>query len=76
MKLFRHGVKGQEKPGIMDAQGRHRDLSGVIGDIEPQLLASGFAPLQQLNPASLPEVAATARLAEPVARVGSLSASV
>jgi 2,4-diketo-3-deoxy-L-fuconate hydrolase len=70
MKLFRHGVKGQEQPGILDAQGRHRDLSGIIGDIEPQLLASGFAPLKQLNPASLPEVAATARLAEPVARVG------
>jgi 2-keto-4-pentenoate hydratase/2-oxohepta-3-ene-1,7-dioic acid hydratase in catechol pathway len=70
MKLFRHGPKGQEKPGMLDAQGRRRDLSGVIGDIEPQLLASGFAPLQQLNPDSLPEVAATARVAEPVARVG------
>jgi 2-keto-4-pentenoate hydratase/2-oxohepta-3-ene-1,7-dioic acid hydratase in catechol pathway len=70
MKLFRHGVRGQEKPGILDAQGRHRDLSGVIGDIDPQLLASGFAPLRQVNPAALPEVPAAARLAEPVARVG------
>jgi 2-keto-4-pentenoate hydratase/2-oxohepta-3-ene-1,7-dioic acid hydratase in catechol pathway len=70
MKLFRHGVKGQEKPGILDARGRRRDLSGIIGDIDPQLLAGGFAPLKQVNPASLPEVAATARFAEPVARVG------
>jgi 2-keto-4-pentenoate hydratase/2-oxohepta-3-ene-1,7-dioic acid hydratase in catechol pathway len=70
MKLFRHGVKGQEKPGILDAQGRHRDLSGVICDIDPQLLAGGFAPLRQVNPTALPEVPAAARLAEPVARVG------
>ncbi|HTC44942.1 MAG TPA: fumarylacetoacetate hydrolase family protein [Steroidobacteraceae bacterium] len=70
MKLFRHGIKGQEQPGILDAQGLRRDLSGVIGDIDPQLLASGFAPLRQVNPAALPAVPAAARLAEPVARVG------
>jgi 2,4-diketo-3-deoxy-L-fuconate hydrolase len=70
MKLFRHGPKGQEKPGILDAQGRRRDLSGVVADIDRQLLASGCAALQEVNPTSLPEVAATARLAEPVAGVG------
>jgi 2-keto-4-pentenoate hydratase/2-oxohepta-3-ene-1,7-dioic acid hydratase in catechol pathway len=70
MKLFRHGPKGQEKPGILDAQGRRRDLSGIVADIDRQLLASGCAALKALNPATLPEVAATARLAEPVAGVG------
>ena len=70
MKLFRHGPKGLEKPGILDAQGRRRDLSGVVADIDRQLLASGCAALQEVNPTSLPEVAATARLAEPVAGVG------
>ncbi|MGC1457088.1 MAG: fumarylacetoacetate hydrolase family protein [Steroidobacteraceae bacterium] len=70
MKLFRHGPKGQEKPGVLDAQGRRRDLSGVVADIDRQLLASGCAALQAVNPAGLPEVAATARLAEPVAGVG------
>jgi 2,4-diketo-3-deoxy-L-fuconate hydrolase len=70
MKLFRHGAKGQEKPGILDVQGRRRDLSGIVADLDPQLLASGFAALKSVNPATLPEVAATARLAEPVARVG------
>jgi 2-keto-4-pentenoate hydratase/2-oxohepta-3-ene-1,7-dioic acid hydratase in catechol pathway len=70
MKLFRHGPKGKEKPGMLDAQGRRRDLSGIVADIDRQLLASGCAALKALNPATLPEVAATARLAEPVAGVG------
>ena len=30
MKLLRHGAKGAEKPGLLDAQGQVRDLSGVI----------------------------------------------
>jgi 2-keto-4-pentenoate hydratase/2-oxohepta-3-ene-1,7-dioic acid hydratase in catechol pathway len=70
MKLFRHGAKGQEKPGILDAQGRRRDLSGIVIDIDPQLLASGFAALKDANVASLPEVPAVARFAQPVAAVG------
>jgi 2-keto-4-pentenoate hydratase/2-oxohepta-3-ene-1,7-dioic acid hydratase in catechol pathway len=70
MKLFRHGAKGQEKPGILDALGRRRDLAGVIPDIDPSLLASGVAGLQEVNVASLPEVPAAARFAEPVAAVG------
>jgi 2,4-diketo-3-deoxy-L-fuconate hydrolase len=70
MKLFRHGLKGHEKPGIVDAQGRHRDLSGIAPDIGPLLLASGFAALRGVNTASLPEVPAAARLAQPVAAVG------
>jgi 2,4-diketo-3-deoxy-L-fuconate hydrolase len=70
MKLFRHGAKGREKPGILDGQGRRRDLSGIVADIDPPLLASGFTALKTLDPATLPDVAASARLAEPVARVG------
>jgi len=70
MKLFRHGTKGQEKPGILDAQGRHRDLSGIIHDIDPLLLAGGFAALKGVSTTSLPEVPTVVRLAEPVAPVG------
>jgi 2-keto-4-pentenoate hydratase/2-oxohepta-3-ene-1,7-dioic acid hydratase in catechol pathway len=70
MKLFRHGVKGQEKPGMLDAQGRRRDLSGVVRDIDPQLLAGGFSALAAVNAAGLPEVATTVRLAQPVGAVG------
>jgi 2-keto-4-pentenoate hydratase/2-oxohepta-3-ene-1,7-dioic acid hydratase in catechol pathway len=70
MKLFRHGTKGHEKPGILDAQGRRRDLSGVIHDIDRLLLAGGFAALKGVSTASLPEVPTASRLAEPVAAVG------
>ena len=34
MKLLRFGPQGQEKPGLLDAQGKLRDLSKVVGDIE------------------------------------------
>jgi 2-keto-4-pentenoate hydratase/2-oxohepta-3-ene-1,7-dioic acid hydratase in catechol pathway len=70
MKLFRHGAKGHEQPGILDAQGHRRDLSGMIADINPALLASGFAAIAAVNTASLPEVPSGARLAPPVAAVG------
>ncbi len=70
MKLFRHGPKGQEKPGILDAEGGHRDLSGVIRDIDPALLASGCAALRGVDPAVLPQLRQGSRLAEPVGAVG------
>ena len=34
MKLVRYGQPGKEKPGLIDAEGRLRDLSGVIADIK------------------------------------------
>jgi ureidoglycolate lyase/2,4-diketo-3-deoxy-L-fuconate hydrolase len=70
MKLFRHGAKGQEKPGMLDAQGRRRDLSGIVIDIDAQFLATGFAALKDVSAATLPEVPAVARFAEPVGGVG------
>ena len=39
MKLVRYGQAGKEKPGLIDAQGRLRDLSGVIADITPAHLS-------------------------------------
>ena len=36
MKLLRYGPKGQEKPGLLDANGRIRDLSGHLTDITPK----------------------------------------
>ena len=38
MKLVRYGQPGKEKPGLIDAEGRLRDLSGVVKDISPDLL--------------------------------------
>ena len=39
MKLVRFGAKGKEKPGLIDKEGKLRDLSGVIADITPEQLA-------------------------------------
>ena len=70
MKLLRHGPKGQEKPGLLDGQGRIRDLSGHIADIDGALLATGLDAIRAIDPETLPEVPAGTRLAEPVGRVG------
>jgi len=71
MKLLRYGPKGQEKPGLLDAQGQVRDLSGVVGDITAAMLTpEGLAPLRAINPASLPPVAAPGRMAPPWSGMG------
>ena len=41
MKLVRYGAPGREKPGIIDADGKIRDLSRVVKDIDSEMLASG-----------------------------------
>jgi 2,4-diketo-3-deoxy-L-fuconate hydrolase len=57
MKLVRYGVRGQEKPGMIDMDGRVRDLSGVVADIAgPALTPEGLARLRAIDPASLPVV--------------------
>jgi 2,4-didehydro-3-deoxy-L-rhamnonate hydrolase len=43
MKLCRYGLRGSEKPGMIDAKGRIRDLSGVVTDITPDTLAAARA---------------------------------
>jgi 2,4-diketo-3-deoxy-L-fuconate hydrolase len=65
LKLMRHGPKGAEKPALVDAQGRVRDLSEVIDDITPATLSrQGLVALRRIDPASLPEVKPT-RIAPP-----------
>jgi 2,4-didehydro-3-deoxy-L-rhamnonate hydrolase len=57
MKLLRHGPKGQEKPGLLDAQGRVRDLSALLPDITPTTLSpAGLAALHGLDLNALPVV--------------------
>jgi len=71
MKLVRHGNPGKEKPGLVDADGRIRDLSGVVPDIGPaQLGAAVLNKLRKVNPARLPLVRGTPRYGCPVNGVG------
>lgn len=57
MKLLRHGPKGHEKPGVLDAQGRVRDLSALIGDLTPRHLSpEGLAALRSIDVNALPIV--------------------
>jgi len=71
VKLLRYGDKGAEKPGLLDAGGTIRDLSGVIDDIDATVLAEHrLRELAALEPASLPAVGTNPRLGPPVAKVG------
>ena len=65
MKLLRHGPKGHERPALLDAEGRVRDLSALLPDITPATLSpAGLAALASVNPDTLP-VVPQGRLAVP-----------
>ena len=71
MKLVRYGTAGQEKPGLIDAQGVLRDLSAHIADVRGEHLgADSLARLAALDAASLPEVPGIPRLGPCVAGTG------
>ena len=76
MKLLRVGAPGQEKPAILDADGKARDLSSVIGDIAGDaLLPESLAKIAAIDPSSLP-VLGDGRIGPVSARSASSSASV
>ena len=67
MKLVRYGAKGKEKPGLIDKEGKLRDLSGVISDITPdQLAPAALARLAKLDTAKLPLVKGKKRFGVPL----------
>jgi 2-keto-4-pentenoate hydratase/2-oxohepta-3-ene-1,7-dioic acid hydratase in catechol pathway len=67
MKLLRYGPAGREKPGLLDASGAIRDLSGQIEDITPaQLLPQALKRLAAIDPQSLPKVDGPQRYGPPV----------
>ena len=58
MKLLRHGLRGHERPGLVDHDGKIRDLSAQVGDFTAADLApERLARLRSVDIASLPEVA-------------------
>ncbi|HKX09293.1 MAG TPA: fumarylacetoacetate hydrolase family protein [Stellaceae bacterium] len=73
MKLLRYGPAGQEKPGILDRDGRIRDLSGTVSDIGPEAISpASLDKLRRVDPGTLPAVAGTPRIGPCVARVPKL----
>ena len=69
MKLIRYGKPGQEKPGIIDAEGNARSVVDLISDWDGEHLnAKVLAKIAKINPAKLPLVKPKTRLGSPVAR--------
>lgn len=73
MKLIRHGLRGAEKPGLIDASGTLRDLSGVVPDIADTVLGrDSMRRLAALDPAALPALPTDTRLGACVGAVGNV----
>ena len=69
MKLLRYGPKGAEKPGLLDAGGRIRDLSDHVPDLAGETVSLGVIErLARIDPASLPAVEGQPRIGPCVAR--------
>jgi 2-keto-4-pentenoate hydratase/2-oxohepta-3-ene-1,7-dioic acid hydratase in catechol pathway len=69
MKLVRYGNRGAEKPGLIDADGRLRDLSAHVADIAGDVLAN-LDRLHGIDPASLPLVDGNPRYGACVGQIG------
>ncbi len=75
MKLLRYGPPGQEKPGLLDRDGKIRDLSGAVRDIDGAALApTELDRLRRLDPASLPLVPGNPRLGPCVGAISKIVA--
>jgi 2-keto-4-pentenoate hydratase/2-oxohepta-3-ene-1,7-dioic acid hydratase in catechol pathway len=73
MKLVRYGRAGAEKPGLIDREGRLRDLSRVVRDITPAALTpTGLKRLRAAKPDRLPLVKGKPRLGCPLAGIGKI----
>jgi 2-keto-4-pentenoate hydratase/2-oxohepta-3-ene-1,7-dioic acid hydratase in catechol pathway len=63
MKLLRYGPKGKEKPGLLDGQGKIRDLSRIVADITGDTIGpKSLAKLRKIKPVSLPLVRGNPRI--------------
>ncbi|MGO4304103.1 ureidoglycolate lyase [Cupriavidus sp. RAF12] len=73
MKLIRYGAAGQERPGMVDAEGRIRDLSAHIPDVTGDTLSpASVARLAAIDPATLPLVEGSPRIGACVGAVGKM----
>src|SRR5260370_26060324 len=75
MKLVRYGAAGGEKPGIVDGEGRIRDLSGLVPDIAGEALSpKSLAKLAKIKTDTLPPVRGNPRIGPCIGRVGNFIA--
>ncbi|MBV6788751.1 fumarylacetoacetate hydrolase family protein [Xanthomonas euvesicatoria] len=71
MKLVRIGAEGHERPGLIDSEGRIRDLSGVIDDVAGEHITNaGLEKLRALDVAKLPLIEGEVRYGAAVGRIG------
>ena len=71
MKLLRYGPPGQEKPGLIDADGAIRDLSAHVEDLTPETVTiETIERLKGIDPLSLPRVEGEHRYGVPVNGIG------
>jgi 2-keto-4-pentenoate hydratase/2-oxohepta-3-ene-1,7-dioic acid hydratase in catechol pathway len=67
MKLLRYGKVGQEKPAVLDAEGRIRDLSAAVVDFAGEALGrESLSRIKALDLATLPLVEGTPRIGAPI----------
>ena len=75
LKLVRYGEPGADRPGLIDASGTLRDLSGHIDDITPDVLSrEGLARLAAIDASTLPEVDGDPRLGVPLTGIRQIPA--
>ena len=71
MKLLRIGSLGKEKPVVLDKDGRYKDLSSYIEDLDPNSLNfETFSKIQGLDYSSLPEISNSERIGSCISRPG------
>ncbi|AVQ08764.1 TPA: fumarylacetoacetate hydrolase family protein [Xanthomonas vasicola pv. zeae] len=71
MKLVRIGAEGHERPGLIDSEGRIRDLSGVIDDVAGEHITNaGLEKLRALDVTTLPLIEGEVRYGAAVGRIG------
>ena len=72
MKLIRFGKKGQEKPGVIDAQNIWRDVSSIVSDWTGETVGDAETVLAQHDLSSLPVIDSSTRLGPPIEQVGKI----
>ena len=71
MKLLRIGSNGNEKPAALDKNGKIRDISSIMSDLDPRTLNfKNISRLQETNLSDLPEISSNERIGSCVANPG------